>query len=303
MLLVLPLLVGFTADPAPPDDPPELRAPADALAALEDSDDPDELVAAAQAVCDSLDYDAIDRLIGMVNLPSLQDRLDSRRDYRTRSIQKLHVTQVLLAVARLPDGLAEPYLGACARDPCFMRRPQRVRALIYAAGELHHPSPWLLRFLDEQGAAGGGESAVVRTLARLATDESCALIEKRLLATDRGSYAKADWLSQYLAPVRDRPAVVALYRRLMAADIDDDRVRDALVRSLFDDRPRTDYDYSPSEEVELPRWRSLPTPVLRELLHAADDADKLDASAEAKQAVAKAREEMEAVLAEREVAK
>ena len=299
MLFVLPLLAIPTAEPAPAEDPPELRACADPLGTLEYSDDPDELIAAAQEVCDSLDYDAIDRLIEMVNLPSLQDRLDNRRDYRTRSIPKLHITQVLLAVARLPDGLAEPYLGACARDPCLMRRPQRVRALIYASGELRRPSQWLLRFLDEQGPPGGGDGGVVRTLARLGTDESCALIEKRLRSPDCGSYAKADWLYQYLAPVRDRPAVVALYGRLMGADIDDDRVREALVRSLFDDRPRADYDYSPAEEAEPPRWRAFPTAVLQELLPVADSAEKLEVSADAKQAVARARKEIKAVLAHR----
>jgi hypothetical protein len=297
--LILPLLAAVAAGPAAADDPPELRALADPLGTLEDSDDPDELVAAAQAVCDSLDYDAIDQVVTMVCRPSLQDRLDSRRDYRSKSVEKLNVTRVLLALARLPDGLAEPYLGACARDPCFMRRPQRVRALVYAAGELRRPSPWLLRFLDDQSAAVYAESGVVRTLARLATDDSCALIEKRLLSPDRGPYAKAEWLYQYLAPVRDRPAVVALYRRLLAADLDDDRVREALVRSLFDDRPRTDYDYSPSEEAVWPRWRAFPTPVLRELLHAADEAERLNPSADAKAAVAKARKEIEALVAER----
>ena len=172
-------------------------------------------------------------------------------------------------------------------------------ALIYAAGEVHQPSKVLLHWVDEQGTPKNGANLAVEAFARMATDESCALIEKRMLSNGYDKYDKMGWLHSILIPVRDHPAVVRLYKRLMQATIEDDEVREALVQSLFDYRPKEWYGTSPSHDTDPVKWKDCSTPVLEKLLNIADTADKLDVSAEAKAGVAKARKEIQSILAAR----
>ena len=90
---------------------PEAR---DVFYVLRMSDDPEVLVAAAQAVCQSTDGDAVDQLVSLLLKSSLPNRLDSDHDYTYRHFRLLHITEVMVAIGKLPSKLANAELERCA---------------------------------------------------------------------------------------------------------------------------------------------------------------------------------------------
>ena len=130
----------------------------------------------------------------------------------------------------------------------------------------------------------------------MGTDETCALIETRILSPEYKTYIKTGWLHTDLLAARGNPAVVAMYKRLLASNVKEDRVREALVQTLFCYRPSEWYGSEYHGQYAPPKWKTYSTVALEELLTIADAAEKLDVSDEAKAGVAKARNEIQTVL-------
>ena len=102
------------------------REARDVFYVLRMSDDPEVLVAAAQAVCQSADGDAVDQLVSLLLKSSLPNRLDSDHDYTYRHFRLLHITEVMVAIGKLPSELASAALAQCAAGPGLRRRIQAV---------------------------------------------------------------------------------------------------------------------------------------------------------------------------------
>ncbi len=290
---------GVLSAPLPAPTPGEAALyPAASLAVLWESKDSESLAAAAVDVCESHNFAAIDELVSLLLKPSLKDRLDSKEDYLYN--HPLRFTRVLVAIAKLPDDMAEAELGRISHVPDVLGNNRRLDALIYAAGEVRHPSPNLLRFLDDQATIQNGGGRAIASLARIATDESCALIEKRFLSKQYEIGSKTGWLRSELLVMRDRPAVVALYKRLFGSEEVEKEVREVLVQTLFDYQPEDWYNIDEPVKPQPPGWKQYSTAVLKELLEIANRADKLDISDRSKTVIARARKRIEAVLASRE---
>src|SRR5262249_26048820 len=95
---------------------------------------------------------------------------------------------------------------------------------------------------------------------------------------------------------RNEPAIVSLYGSLLGKKIEDDRLRDAIVQSLFDFRPRDWFPPAAVPPPTPPSRREASTAVLPELLVIANRSLGLNIPEDTKKGVRMARAEIEAIL-------
>lgn len=282
------------APPEPEGPPLSIKTSAEALAILRSSKNPLELKNVAIWLCQSNAPGALDQIAALLLDPDFLKRLDSEFNYG-----RLRSNMVLEAIGKVSTTKAEEVLLNLTQDKIFIEESKRVDGLIDACGWLRSPSPKVFAFLD---SSLGSQSPVlvVRALARISSPESCALLEKRIVSvegtvSDESSWG---WFTHFLVPVRNKPAVVDLYKRVLSAKIQDAMCRNRIVQSLFDYRP--DDWYSEEEVFPKPHPREEASPeVLKQLLESAGLALKLDISKETREGVLKAQKEIQEILQKR----
>jgi hypothetical protein len=260
-----------------------------AVRVLESAKEAYQLEHTAISLVQAKDPGALDRLVPFLRNSKLLERLDGDRYPR-------RLSRIVLAVGKLGTPKAEEVLLELARDKTFTEDANRIDSVIDAGGWVPKPSAKLLQFLDEKSTPKSGyQNRVVAALVRIRTPESLAMVEKRMLSQAYESSSKQGWLASYLVYGRNDLAIVAIYRQLLKADLDEE-LRSLVVLTLFADSPQA---WSPFQRTPLPKWKDAPTEVLREVLELADVSVKLNVPADTKEAVRKARKEIEAILAER----
>ncbi len=274
---------------------------AKALAILRTSKDRPYLEKTALFLVNSKDPGALDKLTAILRDPKFLARLDSEEDYDSSSLHGPRIPGIVYAIGKLDTPKAQEILLQLIADKEFMAKGKRFRAVIIACGSIRKPSSKLLAFLDAK--AGDTESdyyfRAVASLITTRSSEASKLVEKRFLSPDYSASAKIVWLSHVMLFVRDDPAILSLYERLLRADIKDDDVRQMLVWTLFDFQPyKWIGGHHPKDMVPPPR-QDAPTEVLQKLRELADVSLKLDIPAETKAIVEKSRKEIDDILAKR----
>ncbi len=265
----------------------------DKRAILQSSSDREELMKTALALCQSGDPKDLQTVLGFLKDPAFLNRLDSRDDY-SYALAHLRVRKILDAIGKLPGDKAEAALLEVGASKAFMDHHWRVEFLVVATGHIRNPSPKLLDFLDDQVKSTRVQAfTLVSVLAAMRSPAACQRIERGL--STPGKPLDGSVFNMEVIKYRNDPAIVSMYNRLLAKKIEDARLRDAIVQSLFDFRP-TDWFPPAVRPPKLHSRREASTEVLRELLVVADQSLHLDIPENTKGGVRKARAEIEAIL-------
>ena len=258
----------------------------------------DEIIRAASVLCVS-DVPAHRMLlVKIICDPAFLERVDSREDYSIRP-DYLRIKDLLKAIGKLGDAKAADFLVGLANDAGFVAHDARVRSIVRAAYEIRKPTENLLKYLDSIAIPRSTYVGIVQQgLANMGTPESCALFEKRALSEEYKANSRALWFTDILVSRRNNPAIVAMYKRILKADLKDKQFCETVVLSLFDYRPWQWYRIDAGDPSVQP-WRAATDEVLKELLEIAAIALKLDVSLDTKQSVKRARDVIEDILEER----
>jgi HEAT repeat protein len=278
-----------------------------ALEVLRRTQDPQGLEKAALAVARSKPPEALPRLVNYLLDPVFLCRMDAERDYKKYYGFQRSIQRVLKAIGEQDTAEADKALMRLANDENFMAVGEREASIIRAAGEIRHPSRRLLAFLDQKATPEEWTKYIaIEALARMRSPDACALIEKRLALPDYEAQTKVCWFIDGLLPVRDSPAIVGLYRRVLEKGVTDEKLRNRIVQSLFDYRPR---DWAEGRiacggdpQPGPPPRKEASTDALQELLKIADIALNLDLWKETREGVVRERGEIQDRLRRREAA-
>ncbi len=302
--LAATLLIGVISGLAQVDAPRQVspRAFDQAVAILERSRDGGELERAAIGLCKSNHAKAIEVLTDWLLKPHVWQRLDREEHYKYYHGCALRVNRILWAIGDVGTPQAEAAILKLAGDKAFTAERDRVGGLIESAGGIREPSQKLLAFLDSHATPRGGlTGTVIHALARMRSANACKLIEKRFLSADYDVASKAGWCELDLMLCRDDAAIVALYRRMIALNVKEGELRNALVQSLFSYNPLW---FGVWESIEPPpkppKWSDTKTEVLRELVEIAELTKDQDLTPVTREGVQEAVKEINAILAERE---
>ncbi len=264
-------------------------------AELRTSKDPQRLQDAAVFLCQKGPPCSVARVARLLTDPDFLTRLDADRSYKWAT-HTLRMRRVVGAVGERGDAEAEQALVMLAYDKEFTAHPVRRKALIEAAGNVRAPSDKLLAWLDTSPVPGT-DGGVPAALARMRSPKACAVLEKWIRVPGNN---KIGWFISGILPVRDDPAILGLYRRVLTKGVRDSRLRKYVVLSLFHyDRewyggPALTYD-----RPQPPSWKRSPSASLREVLSLADLALKLDLDEPTKAKVRATKAEIGAILARR----
>lgn len=275
---------------------------AKATVIVQKSEDRRKLEQACLALARSTDPKALPKLGEFLLDPAFSPRLDDP-DKLASGLGQLRLSRVLAAVAKTGGPSASDLLVKLSENKQFLSNYLRQRSLIEAVGFHPKPPEKLLRAVDAMGTADSPLTmAVAEALARVNLPESLKLLENRVVnpafdAGDRGAIAR-----RFLMALRNEPQGVEIDARLLAANIHDVAVQDAIVESLFDYQPLQWYgilegggDYPPE-----PKRQDASTTVLKQLRELSDKALKWELRPNTKKAVLKAQKEIDEILASRE---
>ena len=264
---------------------------------LRTSFDPAELSMAASFICqfENDSRQALETLLELLEDPAFWRKLDVHEAYKLRD-SDLRMRPVLIAMGRIGTPEAEAALFKLADNKKFMAEAGREDILIEALGWIREPSLRLLMYLEAQAQPGDHRrpKLAVSGLVRIASPETCAIVEKCIRSPNFETPDKLDWLTTNLLLGRNNPNVVNLYKRLITSDVKDAKLRNMIVQTLFDFRP--DEWYLSARRPFAPARAQASLAVLKELLLSADLALKLDISNETREGVLKAKKEIQRLL-------
>lgn len=295
------LAAQFACSAAPEDCPKPLDT-ARALTILQSSKDRPYLEKVALFLVHSKDPTALDKLAPFLRDPKFLSRLDADEDYDSTSRTGPRISTIISAIGKLDVTKAQDILLQLIADKKFIAQHERLRAVILACGSIRKPSTKLLTFLDSMAddTDSSNYHLAIRSLIYTRSPEASKLVEKRFLSPDYSASAKIAWLNMVMVFVRDDPVILALYERLLRADVKDADVRQMLVLTLFDFQPHQWLGLLYNKNFVPPPRQDAPTEVLQKLRELADVALKLDIPAATKTAVEKARKDIDDILAKRE---
>lgn len=307
-LLAIPFAIlgmVLTATPAEPE-PPKKVDVAKAVGVLQNSKDPLYLQKTAMGLLKSGEKGSLEKVVPFLRDPKFLERLDP--DSRTRSPEswKYRLFCLLHAVAELGTDEAEETLLKLSEEPAYTPDTTEFwipkQAIIRALGFLKKkPSAKVLTFLEAHSAQPDGihTAMAVRSLLRLRAPETCRIVERRLLSDTFDRFSKEYWLVDIMRLFRYDSSTVGLYERLLAADIKEKWLRDAVVTSLFGNGRELQLLHdAPTDNMQMLKDAS--TEILKRLVPLSDTCLKLDIDAETKETVRRARKEIAEILADRE---
>lgn len=317
---VVPLLLGGCAAPADPTAPRAVQAVApgataapaplhvaavragqpatakpareQALALLRTSRDPATLRDAAIAFSQTPTDADVKILLGFLTDPAFLTRLDP-----PQGLWDLRLTDVLRCIGRLPQRQANSALLQLAKHAEFMSHLGRVLSLLDGLAEIRDPSDTLLDFLEKPATPEPWQAEMIvdsgfQVLSKMRSPAACRRIDKRYFSS---GHLHSTWFTWYLLLLRDDPAIVAMYHTLLSRGVQDEKLRNLIVESLFGYR-REWYPRTLHPVPRPPPRREASPEGLTELLRVADLTDKLRLSEDTKAAVRKARAEIDEIL-------
>lgn len=296
--LILGGMAIVAASPAEKEKPLELK---EAVAIMEKSKDQDQLLKAALALAQSKDPKALDSLVEFLKQPAFLLRLDSKDDYDFR-YSKLRIEKVLAAIAKIGTQKAEEALIVLGKDQGFFKGPgwdKRMRLLVNSTSEIRNPSEKLLDFLDSLDKFDDSLwNSIVKALARMRSSEASKRVVKRFSSREFDVGDKLGFCLVMLT-LRDDPTILPVFRKLLSSEIKEEELRERIVLTLFDYRPRDWFSPSSVNPPKPPPREQASAEVLKELLELAELALKFGVSDDAKQSVQKAQKEIKEILDKR----
>lgn len=268
---------------------------------LQKSRQPEELESTAIALCRSADSKALDVVAAKLLDPDFLARIDPKGDYESFETQR-RTTAVVKALGRAGTAKADELLLQLIDNKPFVSNHYRLDGIIDAAGFIKHPSKRLLEFVSSKAYPGSAfTGTAISTFARIGLFSTHSEIEKRLTSLDYDIVYKLSWLSNDLLPLRNEPPIVKLYGRLLTIDLKDPRLRNRVVQTLFDYRPREWYgQVDEGNDPKPPPRKEASTDVLQDLLKISEHALKLDITKDTRQSVEMAKKEIAGILTLRE---
>jgi hypothetical protein len=255
--------------------------------------DPDQLLALALKSCTSTDSAALATVIEAVKDPYFCDRLDPDGEEKPVVIvhgkpppdflEPMRLQKLMYAIASLPGEVGCRSILAIAESKTFTSQMkvgktgphQRMEALIIACGNVRNPSPELLTFMDRKLAEDNyWSSRVICAWVRMRSEAACPKLEQRVKeANDKLGGEMRGFYVEVLFASRNEPTTVDLYKRLISGNIKDAGLRNTIVQTVFDYRPREWYGINaPRVEryLPVPNRHAASTVVLRELMNIAN---------------------------------
>jgi hypothetical protein len=265
--------------------------PPNALNLLKTSKDSDELERTALALIHSQDKSNIGEVVGFLKEQEFRNRLDAESALFAVTSR---IWKVLAALGKLPPEQAQEALLGLAADKGFMSEHVRQAGLIEALGGIKKPSDEVMRFFQSQ--LPRNHIWVATALTKSQAPEACQLLLKMFGSPDYPAAEKRSWLMYALLYERYEPAIVGIYEGLLKLDIKDAELRDRIVATLFDYRPFDWYGPNAGQRPRPPLLKDAATPSLVHLRKLTDLAENFQVTQQSKQAVARARMEIDETL-------
>ena len=260
------------------------------VAVLESTKDPAEMERLALALAKSEEPESLNALIAFLKDPEHLAVLDPKPQDNNEF--KLRLFPLLQALAQLPPDQANASMVALA-EPIFTNKSNnRHLAYIQACAEIKQPSSALLKILDAQVSPIGCTNTVIATLIKMRSPAACDLLEKY----SRGKYFSDGWFTHKLLLVRDDPAIVAFYEKLLRSDMHPDSLRNIIVQTLFDYRPEEWYDQNKPRLYVPPPRPEASTEVLENLQKIADYCLTLKVTDKTMESIRKGQKEIDQIL-------
>ena len=128
-------------------------------------------------------------------------------------------------------------------------------------------------------------------------------LEKHFLGNEFSIGNKRGWFTEKIILIRNDEAIVSFYEKLLRSEIKDDYLRNIIIQTLFDYRPKDKewFPYPLGDSIdEYPRspppYREASTEVLQKILKIAKYSEMLKINEKTRGSIAKGRKEIERIL-------
>lgn len=213
-----------------------------------------EALRAALADAQGSDAARHDHLLKELQTRDFLETLDSQVDYVKASKLRLHVDQVVDALAKNPAASAQRSFLALTTNRIFVAHDERVIALILASVSVRPAPPALIRFWDRRSRPDDGFTpTTIGALTDNASEPALALLEKKMIDPSHPDDEKISWMRTHMLRHRNDLPLLQACHRLLKGKLKKS-LRPPLVEALFDYRPGE--WFTPASSYSAPRLES-----------------------------------------------
>jgi hypothetical protein len=231
--------------------------------------DPKQALLAALADARSSERTRHDRLLERLQTRSFLETLDSPADYAQASRLRLHVGQVVDALAHNPAPGAQHAFLTLTTNSVFLANDERVIALVLASVKVRPAPPALVAFWNRRSRPNGGFTATTITaLVDNGSEPALALLEEKMVDPAHGDDDKVSWMRTDILRHRNDLPLLQVCERLLKGTKLRKNLRPLLVEALFDYRPGE--WFKPASSYSAPRLESASPEALAQLRRIAD---------------------------------
>ena len=203
-------------------------------------------------------------LLAQLKSESVLEQLDSEAEYQMASKFRLHVAQVLEALARNAAPSARHTFVALTDNPIFLGHDERCIALIRASEHMRPAPPELVAFWDQHSQPDDGYTpTTITALVANGSTQAIALLEKKLADPAHDEGEKISWMRSDMLSHRNDVSLLEACERLLT-DALPENLRPFLVDALFDYRPEE--WFKPAKSYAAPPLQTASRATLDQLL-------------------------------------
>lgn len=190
-------------------------------------------------------------LLGQLQTESFLGQLDSEAEYQMASKFRLHVAQVVDALARNAAPSSRSAFVALLDNPVFLAHDERIIALIRASVHVRPAPAPLVAFWDSHCQPEDGfDFTTITALIENGTMPALVLLEKKMADPSHDDEEKISWMRTEILSHRNDVALLKSCERLLLGSLPEN-LQSSLVEALFDYQP--DAWYTPAKIYSAPR--------------------------------------------------
>jgi hypothetical protein len=226
-----------------------------------------EMLRTALAAARSDDAAAHTALVRRLGSEGWLGQLDSAAEYQMASRFRLHVAQVVEALAANPARSAQDAFIALTASATFLAHDERIIALIRSSRHIRPAPSELVTFWDRYTQPEDGFSpTTVTALVENGSEPAMALLERKMEDPGQEDDEKISWMRTDMLSHRNDVPLLSACERMLAGRLPE-HLRPFLVEALFDYRPEE--WFKPASSYSAPLLASASSQALQLILRIA----------------------------------